>query len=413
MRAIGTSQGAWALYALDQLAQNFELDDTAMEEMAFEYESVIARPSERSMIAFYRTKSFARRGFNEFAAKAANSIEKETRWHSDRMFDEATDALVDDNTDAADALYKEILKRKLVRVPTRQFTDLNRARLVFEKGDYSESLKIARTLDLPLRERARALIEMAWSRYYLKQYSKTLGILKVADSAFFESLRSPEADLLRMLVGRELCRYDLMKNTANEFRARYAKTLKQIDSRLRLDRDQQLKQMALQSRQLQKRATLIHRYRTERRLLAEEDLKISKGLREFLLKNFALRERKLEAEIARILPIEIERVASELVDYRQQISLLESAALNKPTSARVLDDEEYSFESVSNVKFDNTYWPVGSESWWDELDNYEVLMQPHCADDSTASVGAERAKPAKARGRTKRPAPKAETEGDE
>lgn len=382
-RVPGTSQGAWALAALDQLAQSSDLDESALEDMAYEFEGSVSRPSEKAMLAWYRSRAYARRGFETWATKALTLVGKDTRWYADRLFDEATDALVDDNADAANTFYAEILKSKSVRAPTREMTALNRARLVFERGNYAESVNIARTLDLPLRERARALIEMAWSRFYLKQYGKALGILKVVDSAFFESLRSPEADLLRMLIGRELCRYDLMKKTATEFRERYAKTFKHIDSRRRLDRDEQLKQMALQTRHLQKRATLIHRYRTERRSFAEDDLAISKGLREFLLRSFAVRERRLEAEIARSLPREIEDVASQLVDLRQQISVLEAAALNKPTSARVIDDVDYGFESTSYTKFDQTYWPVDNESWWDELDAYQVLMQPHCADETT------------------------------
>lgn len=379
-RALGTSQGAWALYALDNLAQQIELDDAALEEMAYEYDAVADGVSERAMLAWYRAKTLLRRGYDEWAMQDLAKTATDTRWHADRLFERATDVLADGKVDEAEALYDDILKRSNVRVSTRQFTELNRARLTFEKGDYQETLRIVRTLDLPLRERARALLEMAWSRYYLKEYGKALGILTVADSAFFEALRSPEADLLKMVIHRDLCRYDLIKTEAVAFRERYKKSFKQIEGRLTLEDDPQLKQMALQSRFLQRRATLIHRYRTERKLIFDEDIKIAPGLRDFLLRSLLTRERKVEAEIERALPRELDRVASELIEYRDQVTFLEYEASIRPLTALPADDLDYRPEAASKTRFERLYWPVVNEAWWDELDSYEVLIRARCAE---------------------------------
>lgn len=379
-RAVGTSQGTWALYALDQLAQSVELDDSAVEEMAYEYDSPVESESERAMLTWYRSKALLRRGYTEWAMPDLSKMGIETRWYADRLFERATDVLAENKADEAMALYEDILKRTVVRVPTRQFAELNRARLIFEKGDYEDTLKAARSVDLPLRERVRAMLEMAWSRYYLKEYGKALGILKVIDSAFFEPLRSPEADLLRMVIERDLCRYDLIKVSAAGFRERYKRPFKQIESRMPLEADPQLKQMALQGRFLQKRATLIHRYRSERRLLEEEDLKISPGLRDFILKQLPIHERKTEAEIARALPREIERVATQLIEFRDQVSFLEYEASIRPLTALPMEEADYRPEAASKTRFEKLYWPVVNEAWWDELDNYEVLIRARCAE---------------------------------
>ncbi len=378
-RSIGTSQGTWALYGLDQMAQTVELDDSAMEELAYEFDATVDGPSENSMLSWYRAKALLRRGYDEWAIQNLGKIGIDTRWHSDRLFEHATDVLAEGKVDEAEALYDDLLKRAVVRVPTTQFTELNRARLIFEKGDYEQTLKTVRSIDLPLRERARALLEMAWSRYYLKEYGKALGILKVIDSAYFEPLRSPEADLLRMVIERDLCRYDLIKISAAGFRERYKKPFKQIESRLRLEDDAMLKQMALQSRFLQKRATLIHRYRTERKAIYDEDIKIAPGLRDLILKTLLLRERKIEAEIARGLPKELERVASQLIDLRDQVSFLEYEASIRPLTTMPIDEADYLPEAASKTRFEKLYWPVVNEAWWDELDNYEVLIRARCA----------------------------------
>jgi hypothetical protein len=379
-RAIGTSQGTWALYGLDNLAQQIEIDDSAIEEMAYEFDANPEGSSERAMLAWYRAKALLRRGYEEWAMKELEKVGAESRWHSDRLFERATDLLADGKVDQAEALYEDILKRTNVRNSTKQFAELNRARLIFEKGDYEDTLKIVRSLDLPIRERARAMLEMAWARYYLKEYGKALGILTVIDSAFFEPLRSPETDLLRMVIDRDLCRYDLIKTEAASFRERYKKPFRQIEGRLNLEDDPQLKQMALQGRFLQRRATLIHRYRTERKTIYDEDLKIAPGLRDFLLKSLLMRERKTESEIARTLPKELDRAASELIEWRDQVSFLEYEASIRPLTSSPTDDVDYRPEAASKTRFEKLYWPVVNEAWWDELDNYEVLIRARCAE---------------------------------
>lgn len=379
-RSTKTPQGAWALFALDELAQDFELDESALEDFAYELDSSIEAPSERAMVSWYRAKALLRRGLADWALLEIGKVGIDTKWYADRLFEHATDVLSEGKVDEAEGLYGDILKRSAVRAPTRQFAELNRARLIFEKGEYQESLKIVRAIDLPLRERARALLEMAWSRYYLKDYGKALGILRVVDSAFFEALRSPESDVLQMVISRDLCRYDMVKNSARAFRERYKKPLRQIEMRLNLEGDPQLKQMALQSRYLQKRATLIHRYRTERRVIYDEDLKISPGLREVLLKALLARERKIEAEIALTLSRELDRVASQLIEFRDQVSFLEYEASMRPLTMSPSEESDYLPNAASKTHFEKLYWPVVNESWWDELDSYEVLIRARCAE---------------------------------
>ncbi|MDX9730473.1 MAG: hypothetical protein RBT63_01765 [Bdellovibrionales bacterium] len=379
-RAIGTSQGAWALYALDQLAQSYEIDDSAMEEMAYEYDGTIDRVSESSMISWYRAKALLRRGYTDWALRDLNKVAATTRWHADRLFDRATEFVADGKVKEAEEIYDDLIKRTEVRVPTKQFSELNRARLVFERGDYREILAIVKKLDLPIREQARAILEMAWSRYYMREYSKALGLLKVVDSAFFSSLRAPEVDLLRMVIERDLCRYDLVTESAKAFRERYDASFKRIESRLNLEAESQLKQMALQGRALQRRAMLIHRYRTERRVIEDEDIKMVPGLRDVILKAIVVREKKAEGEIARLMPRAIEDVASQLISLREQVTFLEYESKIRPLTTSPVEDMDYRPESASKTRFDKLYWPIINEAWWDELENYTVLLRARCAE---------------------------------
>ncbi len=377
-RAVGTSQGAAALKQLEALAVAVEIDESAVEDFAFEYDGTVEGPAERSMLAWYRSRALMRRGFTDWAARELSSIAVDSAWQAERLYDGAVTSLADGREDEAEAMFAELSQKSVIRVPTKRYAELNRARLIFEKNEYQASLDVVRGLDLPIRERARALHEMAWSRYYMRDYGKALGILQVLDSGYYSDLKTPEADLLRMVIERDLCRYDLVKQSTAFFREKFKKTYKQIESRLPLEADDRLKQMALQSRFLQKRATLVHRVRLEIRALSDEDIKVSPGLEPWLLKQLAIRERKLQAEIDRILGKEIEKVANQFVDLRDQVTFLEYEASIRPLTAAPSDIIDYLPTGASWTKFEKLYWPVTSEAWWDELDSYEVMLRGRC-----------------------------------
>lgn len=378
-RAIGTNQGEWALAILDRLATQAEIDESLMEDFAYEFDALVESPSEQAMLAWFRARALLRRGYTDWAKFELDRAAGETtQWGAEVAFERAGEVLAEGKADDAGEMYAAIGKRNLVRQSTRQFAELNRARLIFEKGDYKETIQAVRGIDLPLRERARALLEMAWSRYYMREYGRALGLLQVLDSSFYRELRSPEADILKMVIERDLCRYDLVKRSAEDFHQRLKTTYKQIEARKPLQDDPVIKQMALQSRLLQRGATLIYRYRQERKLVDGEDMSMVPGLRAQITGWIAIREKKVEDEINRRLRGEAERVASQFIEWRDQVTFLEYEASIRPLTKAADDEPDYRPTGASRTRFDQLYWPVTRESWWDELEDYEVLVQGRC-----------------------------------
>ena len=92
-----------------------------------------------------------------------------------------------------------------------------------------------------------------------------------------------------------------------------------------------------------------------------------------------IRQNLTEAEIARLLPRELEKVASQLIDMREQVSFLEYEASIRPLTTMPQEEADYLPEVASKTRFEKLYWPVVNEAWWDELDNYEVLIRARCA----------------------------------
>lgn len=382
--AMGTAQGAWAIYGLNQLAAQNEINEDMMEEFAYEYEgsvdNVPERRDERSMLAYFKARALVRRGYTDWAIKELEKVSADSQWQADRLFSQAAELVADGRADEAEVAYNDLINRESIRKSTKEFSELNRARLIFERGNYQEVIETLRTTPLPMRERARVLLEMAWAQYYSKEYGKALGILRVIDSAFYEKLRLPETDLLRMVIERDLCRYDLIKDSAKNFRKRYESAFKQIESRLRLEDSDVMKQIALQSRNIQTRATLINQYRQELNTIRGADLRTAPGLKKEIYKKLQEAAYKAEYRINRLFPRELEKVASSLIDLRDQVSFLEYEASIRPLTTLPADEVDYQPVPPSTKNFDRIYWPVKSEAWWDELDHYEVLIRARCAE---------------------------------
>ncbi|GEM_PF-5485779 len=388
-RSVGTSQGLWALTELHRIAQTHEIDEDALEAFAYEFDGLIEPMHERSMLAWFRGRALMRRGYMDWANREFQNVHTDSVWHADRLFERSTERLADGRADESESLLQEILRKGTLREPTRRFAELNRARLLFERGELAAVLETIRRLDLPTRERARVLLEIAWIRYYMRDYGRALGVLEVLRSPFYGLLKSPEADLLKMVLQRDLCRYDLVKESAQEFRREYGAVFKHIESRRPLDLNADLKQMALQARLLQKRAMLIHRYRVERRDLQDGQVKsieFADKLVEKMYYESLERERRLEGDLALQIPLEAERVANRLLEFRNQVTFLEYEASIRPLRTDLSFGADYMPPVKSKTRFERLFWPITSEAWWDELEDYQVLLRGRCAEPLPVEV---------------------------
>jgi hypothetical protein len=388
-RSVGTSQGLWALTELHRIAQSYEIDEDALEAFAYEFDGLVDPVHERSMLAWFRGRALMRRGYLEWANREFQNVHTDSVWHADRIFERSTERLADGRAEESEALLQEILRKGVLREPTRRFAELNRARLLFERGELSAVLETVRKLDLPTRERARVLLEIAWIRYYMRDYGRALGVLEVLRSPFYGLLKSPEADLLKMVIQRDLCRYDLVKESAQDFRREYGAVFQHIESRRPLDLNADLKQLALQARLLQKRAMLIHRYRVERRDLQDSRKFAFKFADQILEKMFyesLERERRLEGDLSLQIPVEAERVANRLLDFRNQVTYLEYEASIRPLRTDLTFGADYMPPVKSKTRFERLFWPITSEAWWDELEDYQVLLRGRCAEPLPVDV---------------------------
>lgn len=241
------------------------------------------------------------------------------------------------------------------------------------------------TSELPVRERARSLNELAWSYYYDQQYGKALGIIHALRTHYFERLFTPETAVLEILIYRELCHYERVRALADEFQKTFADVYKAVENRLPLENVARIIQASLQEGVLQKRATVIQQLRVERREIIKQKW-ASEDVRNELLRYGQKRERMTELEVQRILRDKVDAIANQFLDLREQVWYLDyEASLRLIQMAESLSPD-YTPPEKSRSKPNEFFWPAASqEAWRDELLNFELLVHGKCATVNPAS----------------------------
>lgn len=386
MKSVGTRQGFEALRLLHRIAKDDAIDETAMEELAFDLDTKIDEPESRSMIAYFKAKALLRRGYTEWAEKALAEIVPGTTYAEELEFDRTLQILNSGDTPAAYAKFESLTKSPAARRSTVLLSRLALARLIFERRDYRGAIGTYLKIELPTRERARTLNELAWSYYYDRAYGKALGTIRAIKSAYFDRLLSPETFLVEMLIYRELCHFKTVKAIVKEFQEFYKPVFQAIEDRKPLENIPQIQQMILQEGNFQKRALAIQSIRTERRAL-EAVSWAADEFKEELIDLAAKRERLIDAEITRMMRTRIDDIANWFLDLREQALYLDYEASMRMIQLNEDQKETYVPRKADPLKSSVLFWPVTSESWLDELLDYEVLVQDQCRQGMPRRVG--------------------------
>jgi hypothetical protein len=376
--SVATRQGFEALHMLHEIAKAGPIDEILMEELAFDLDTKIEESETRSMIGYFKARALLRKGYVDWSAQSLKEVEPATTWNDELTYDRTLQILSSGDAATAYENFEKLAKGATARQPTVQQARLALARLIFERRDYKASIEMFREADLPVRERARSLSELAWSYYYDKEFGKALGVIKALHSVYFERLFTPETALLEMLIYRELCHYDRVRVLAASYQKQFSDVYRAIEDRLPLQNVARIMQTALQEGVLQKRANVIQAVRKERRDLLKQTWSAGQ-LRDDLVRLGQRRERISDLEVQRFLRDRVDAIANSFLDLREQVWYLDyEASLRLIQNAETVQPD-YEPPSKSKTQPDNFFWPAGSsEAWLDELLNYEILVRGKC-----------------------------------
>lgn len=224
-------------------------------------------------------------------------------------------------------------------------------------------------------------MERAWSKYYQKDYSRALGLLTAFEAPMFDSSRTPEAYLLKMIIYKELCHYDAALDVLREFKERYKSSLKRIRKRSELRKDQNLVNMALMDQKFEPWVSYLNTLREEK--LRYETLGLSEyDFNSTVSTRYKSKIQETEAKLWRLLENKTRDVASQLLDWQEQMTFLDY--LTRIDSLRVVrrgDELVYRSPTIPGLTFDRIYWIFEQEYWVDELEDMKSFIESRCSPD--------------------------------
>ncbi len=381
-RAVGTNQSRFARQILNETSMKEGVDEDLLEDLAYDLDTTVDDPEERSIISYFRGRALLRKGFPKWAAQATTILsEIPSAWSLEQSYDKSLDALEKGDSTAAYTQFENLRTNPLTRETTRQMVELALARLTFEHRDFQASVDAYKSIDLGVRDRAHALSEIAWSYYYDHQYGKALGAIRALKTAYFRPLLSPENILLEMLIYRDLCQYQLLRDASTEFQKKFQPIYSAILARKPFEKIPSIDQMVLQEGTNQKRATLVQAYRRESKAIT--DLKFGDlKLKRVTLLSSTKRQKRIDQILKKRIHSEIDTFANWFLDLREQVWFLDYDASIRLAQLRAGQDSDYLPPEKDSIKVSTVFWPVSQEAWIDELPDYEVLIQSSCRNPS-------------------------------
>ena len=226
------------------------------------------------------------------------------------------------------------------------------------------------------------LLERAWTKYYQKEYGKALGLLVALEAPYFDSSRTPEPYILKMLMYKELCYYDSALSVVGEFNKHFGPSIQAIRKRSELRRDQVLVNLSVLDQSIEKWVNFLQLLKDEKKNLENYNwehytfLKNSKRTYDFEMN-------RVRNQLDWILKDKVRKSADNLLDWEEQLTFLDyQTRLDSLRVIKPKSEVPYRSEVISHSKFDKAYWTNQGEIWFDELEDYKVFVESQCEEDT-------------------------------
>lgn len=373
----GTQVSYLALLELERIVKLHPVDpDQVYGELIFDLDYDSPPKEVNDFVSYWNGFYNEQKGLKKWSDQDYKKVSLGSYWDFKLKYKAALEDLQAGRLDSSIERFASLSNNDLVPKDIKTDSAHQYARLVFEKGDYEQAYKVLRTVELNPRERGLILLERAWSKYYLKDYAKSLGLLTALEAPIFDPSRSPEAYILKMLIYKELCYYDAAFEVLQEFKKRFSQSIDAIKKRKDLRKDQMLVNLAVIDRRIGDWVNYLNMLKDERSRLNEVNFlsDLAQIRRQYDLKIFEV-NRRLDL----LLLGKIRTVANELLEWQEQISFLDyQTRVDSLRVTRPPDEVEFKAEVIPLTKFDKIYWTFTGEFWIDELESLKVFVESQC-----------------------------------
>lgn len=377
-----------ALLQIEKLVESGAVDEELLIERLFvDSEFGYLPPYISSFVRYHQGLADLRSGRLAWAKRLFDQIPEKDTYHPRALYALGVERLKNKADAEAVRYFRLALQHPEANLDLRNLSRLALARVLYEAEEYEDALRIYDSVEVPELSTAEAslYLEKAWAFYWMRDFRKTMGILYALEAPSYRDFYAPEKFLLRSLIYTNLCHYIPAKREIRRFRFRFQGSLDNIRARIDLREDEVLRNAALQDGQIGRLADF------RRRLAREADeidtfggRWIETGLDEQLRKIYRLAVKRADLRLNAELSRETRRVAEELVEFEEQMYLLDYEVglaiyrrLRQENARRQTEEDDLSIPAAG----DRTYFAFDGEFWNDELPNYDFYIDNRCFDE--------------------------------
>lgn len=377
---VGTQTALEALNEIESISQKNPVDeDELYGELINDLEFDSLPPNLQSFISYHQGLFSLFKGYTAWAEDDLKKIEINSYWDYKLKYSKALDDVAKDKLDSAIERFSSLSSQQLTPADIKNQAVHQYARLIFEKGDYEQAYKILKNVQLNPREKGLILLERAWAKYYQKDYSKALGLLAAMEAPIFDTARSPEPYILKMIMFKELCYYNSALKVVGEFNKRFGNSLRMIKKRQDLRKDQMIVNMSVIDKRLEKWVSFLNNLKEERTTLLEYSWK-GYSFYNDLLRRYNLKIKETTDKLNWWLTDKTRETANKLLDWEEQITFLDFQTRIDSLRVNRGGELDYKPEVIPHMTFDKMFWENNGEFWMDELENYKVQVESRCSE---------------------------------
>lgn len=370
-----------ALEALERLSREHPFDqELIVKDLLYDTSFGYVREDLRDFVEYFQGLMDYRNGFIAWGKRHFSYLQKGLYYEFKAKYVQAVYELVKSNLDEALKLFNEILASEIEQVDVINNARQSVARILFEQKKFKEAYAMYEQINAPVEKQASVFLEEAWTQYYLKNYRRAMGLLYALEAPAFYRFFNPEKHVLKALIYKNLCHYNVAKDAVNEFRQRYGEAISAIYDRIDLDKNDIILDAALQEPSLIEWSAFQKQLDTELGSLDNfETAWRENGLLDHLTKIYDLKIKDVNRTLRNRLDDGIKAVAEKLLEFEEQMNLLEyeiglsvyKRIKGSPTQKETKREEIPYWDVRAYYRFDGEFWN-------DELHDFRFFIDDRC-----------------------------------
>jgi len=370
-----------ALQAIERISREHPFDqELILKDLIGDTTFGFLRPDLREFVEYYQGLLDYRSGFVRWGRIHFGSLSKGSYYYYKARYVQAVYELVKYNLDESLKIFHEILASDIDQADVVNNARQSVARILFEQKKFAGAYQMYESVNAPVEKQASVFMEEAWTLYYMNDYQRAMGLLYALEAPAFYSYFNPEKYLLKALIYKNLCHYNVAKDAVAEFFGRYGEAIRAIYDRVDLEKDEILLEAALQEPTLVDLSRLKRLLDTEiGELVSYESAWGDNGLLDHLTRIYELKLQSVDRRIRQRLDASIRLVAEKLLGHEEQMNLLQyEIGLSIYKRIKGVPTKKEARQEKIPFSDARIYFEFDGEFWNDELHDFRFFITDRC-----------------------------------